>query len=98
MGAKADSPKMDFVITLCNNSAGEMCPNLPGEPIIGHWDIADPSDAVDMMARKVAFGRTFVRLSKNISRLFEMLEGSDRHNLAQLINLAGRDSRDHLDG
>jgi arsenate reductase (thioredoxin) len=94
---KPDSPKMDFVITLCDNSAGEMCPNLPGEPITGHWDIVDPSDATDPASRKVAFGRAFGQLSDNIARLFDMLEGRDQHNLAQLINMAGRSSPDQTD-
>ena len=38
-----DAPKMDFIITLCDASAGESCPTLPGEPLTAHWDFPDPA-------------------------------------------------------
>jgi arsenate reductase len=42
--AGAEAPKMDLIITVCDNAAGEVCPIWPGHPATAHWGYADPSE------------------------------------------------------
>jgi arsenate reductase len=66
--AKPGAPQMDFVITVCDNAAGEACPVWPGQPMTAHWGIADPAavqGTPDQIAR--AFQEAFVILDRRIS-------------------------------
>ena len=69
----ADSPKMDFIVTVCDNAAGEVCPFWPGKPATAHWGFPDPSQVAgsDEDKRK-AFREVMVGLKKRIDLLAEM--------------------------
>jgi arsenate reductase len=80
--AMPGAPEMDFVFTVCDNAAGEVCPVWPGNPVTAHWGVPDPAAAVgDDMARKKAFWQAFRQLETRI-RLFISLP------IAQLDDLS----------
>ena len=71
---------MDFVITVCANAAGEVCPSWPGQPITAHWGVFDPAAAPEDEAQ-LAFSRAFVMLERRIS-LFVSLKPESLEKLA----------------
>jgi arsenate reductase len=80
--AKPGAPQMDFVITVCDNAASEVCPVWPGQPMTAHWGVADPAAAQgtpDQIER--AFREAFVILDRRIS-LFLSLPLSTLSSLA----------------
>ena len=66
--AGTGAPQMDFVFTVCDNAAGEVCPAWPGQPMSAHWGIDDPA-AVEGSdeAKRRAFMRAFTQLANRIS-------------------------------
>jgi arsenate reductase len=62
--ATPDAPKMDFIITVCDNAAGEICPIWPGQPISAHWGFEDPAAAIGTEAQKRA---VFSKIARQIT-------------------------------
>ena len=65
--AQAGSDDLDFVFTVCDNAAGEVCPVWPGQPITAHWGVADPvAFQGDDEARRRFFLRIYTELENRI--------------------------------
>jgi arsenate reductase len=75
-----EAPPMDFVFTVCDKAAAEVCPIWPGQPMTAHWGVADPA-AVDgdetkrMMAFRQAFSVLENRIKIFVSLPFDKLQG-----------------------
>lgn len=80
--AKTGSPKLDFVFTVCDNAAKEVCPVWPGQPMTAHWGVPDPA-SVEGTPEKIekAFRDAFMMLDRRIS-LFLCLPLSSLDKLA----------------
>lgn len=65
--AAPDAPKMDLIITVCDNAAGEVCPIWPGHPSTAHWSYADPSEGNGSDAEKLeAFRKTLLAIKRRL--------------------------------
>lgn len=73
--AAPDAPKMDLIITVCDNAAGETCPVWPGHPATAHWGIEDPA-AVEGPGQRQAFLNAMTYLKRRID-LFLALPDDD---------------------
>jgi arsenate reductase len=65
--ARSDSPTLDFVITVCDQAAGEQCPYWPGQPMTAHWGMPDPAAVEGSDEEKLqAFAQTYQTLRRRI--------------------------------
>jgi arsenate reductase len=64
--AKPDAPSLDFVITVCDNAANEVCPVWLGQPITAHWGVFDPA-AAEEKEKRIAFAKAFAILERRIA-------------------------------
>jgi arsenate reductase (thioredoxin) len=89
--AAPDSPRMDFVFTVCDTLAGEVCPVWPGNPISAHWGLADPAaiNGDDAQKRR-AFSQTFIYLYNRINIFTSLrIEKLDRLGLQRKLDEIG---------
>jgi arsenate reductase len=70
--AAAGAPPLDFIVTVCDNAAGEVCPVWPGKPMTAHWGVPDPAHIEDPVARASAFKDAYRLLAQRIE-LFAQL-------------------------
>ena len=86
--AKPDSPKMNFVFTVCDNAANEICPVWPGQPMTAHWGVPDPAVVTGTPEQiERAFRDAFVVLERRIG-LFLSLPFSSLDQLALRTELS----------
>ena len=66
--AKPEAPQLDFVFTVCDNAANEVCPVWPGQPMTAHWGIPDPAAADGSEEEKArAFRNAFFLLDRRVT-------------------------------
>jgi arsenate reductase len=89
--AKPGAPKMNFVFTVCDNAAREVCPVWPGQPMTAHWGIPDPATATGSPEQiDRAFRDAFVALDRRISLFLALpLASLDKLALQKEIDRIG---------
>jgi arsenate reductase (thioredoxin) len=90
--AKPGAPKMNFVFTVCDNAAREVCPIWPGQPMTAHWGVPDPG-VVEGTPEEIerAFREAFMILDRRISLLLCLpLSSLDRLAIQRQIDRIGR--------
>lgn len=90
--ASPGAPRMDFVFTVCDNAAKEVCPVWPGQPMTAHWGVPDPA-AVDGTPEQIekAFREAFLILDRRISLFLCLpLEKLDALAIQREINSIGQ--------
>jgi arsenate reductase len=90
--ATPGAPIMDFVFTVCDDAAGEVCPVWPGQPMTAHWGIEDPATVEgSAIEREAAFVRAFRYLRNRISAFIALPNLSlDRVALVHWLEEIGR--------
>jgi arsenate reductase (thioredoxin) len=90
--ARPDAPKMNFVFTVCDNAAKEVCPVWPGQPVTAHWGIPDPA-AVAGSPEQIerAFRDAYMMLDRRISLFLALpLASLDKLAIQREIDRIGR--------
>ncbi|MEW8469385.1 MAG: arsenate reductase ArsC [Candidatus Thiodiazotropha sp.] len=90
--AADDAPTMDFVFTVCDKAAAEVCPVWPGQPMTAHWGISDPA-AIEGndIEKKAAFSKAFSELQNRISIFVSLpLESLDKLKLQEKLDEIGK--------
>jgi len=90
--AAAAAPKLDFVFTVCDNAASEVCPIWPGQPMTAHWGVPDPAAAEGTEAeRRLAFADAYRMLNNRISIFVNLpIASLDRLSLQKRLTDIGR--------
>ncbi len=89
--ATPDATKLDFIFTVCDNAAAEVCPIWPGQPMSAHWGVPDPAEARGNGAEvALVFAETFRMLSNRIGVFVNLpLESLDSFSLKKRLEDIG---------
>lgn len=88
----ADAPKLDFVVTVCDNVAKETCPVWPGQPVTAHWGIPDPAAATGTEVQvRLAFADALRMLTDRINLFVSLpLRSLDQLSLQEQLDAIGK--------
>jgi len=88
----AGAPKLDFVFTVCDNAANEVCPIWPGQPMTAHWGLPDPASVQGTEAEKAfAFDDAYRMLNQRISIFVNLpLESLNKLSLQKQLDAIGK--------
>lgn len=86
------APRMDFVFTVCDNAAGEVCPVWPGQPISAHWGIPDPAAAAGSQSQiAAAFADAYRMLTDRITNFVNLpIASLDKLALRERLDVIGK--------
>jgi len=89
--AKPGAPNLDFVFTVCDNAASEVCPVWPGQPMSAHWGIPDPAAVKGSDAEiAAAFAETYRLMNNRIAAFVNLpIHSVDRLSLTQRLDDIG---------
>jgi arsenate reductase len=90
--ALPDAPEMNFVVTVCDKAAGEMCPLWPGQPVTAHWGFPDPAavEGTDEQKR-AAFAQTLRQIRTRVQLFLSLpLETLDRMAIENRMKAIGK--------
>lgn len=89
--AAPGAPEFDFIVTVCDNAAGEACPIWPGKPATAHWGIPDPAHVEGDAARRAAFKKAAEQLARRIQLFLSLpIEKLDKLVLKEKLTEIGR--------
>ena len=90
--ARPGAPELDFVFTVCDNAANEVCPIWPGQPMTAHWGVPDPAAVEgDDATVAQAFRDAFLTLQRRIALFANLpVRSLDRMSLASRLNEIGK--------
>lgn len=90
--ASLNAPHMDFVFTVCDKAAAEVCPAWPGQPMTAHWGVADPAAVEgDDMTKRAAFVTAFRELQNRISIFVNLpFDALDKLRLQEKLDEIGQ--------
>jgi arsenate reductase len=92
--SRPGAPELDFVFTVCDNAANEVCPVRPGQPMTAHWGIPDPTAVLGSEAQiAAAFRQTMMALQRRIEIFANLPVASlDRMSLKRRLDEIGQTS------
>jgi arsenate reductase len=90
--ATPDAPQLDFVFTVCDNAAGEVCPVWPGQPVTAHWGVEDPAAVEGSDEEKRRAFRMIASHLENRIKIFSSLrlESFDKLRIQQKVDEIGK--------